>query len=260
MANKSLSVAKIQKGLATGIIGRNLRYYPRLASTMETARQVAQQGAAEGTVVIAGEQTAGRGRLKRAWLSPGGNITLSIVLYPEISTLPYLVMIASLAATYAIESATGLQPQIKWPNDVLIRRKKAAGILIENEVRGSQAARAVVGIGINVALQAAGFQEIAATATSLESELGKKISREDVIIALLTEFERWYRKLPERDAIFQAWRGRLATLGQKVTATWGEETIRGVAESVDESGALWIRRTDGVLTKVVAGDVTLSKQ
>ncbi len=245
--------------MTTRFIGRKVIYFKRLTSTMEAARREARKHQPEGTVILAGEQTAGRGRLKRAWISPGGNIALSLILYPEAAYLPYLVMIASLAAAVAIEGTTGLKTQIKWPNDILIAGKKAAGILIENEVKGGQVASAVVGIGINVALRPESISEIAATATSLEVELKRPVPREAIISRLLAEFERLYAKLPDGKAIFKAWRDRLATLGQPVTATWGPKKIAGIAETVDETGALVIRNADGTLTKVVAGDVTLGE-
>lgn len=260
MANQELSVSYIKKGLTTRFIGQNIIYHPTLTSTMETARKEARRGTANGTVVIAGEQTAGRGRLKRTWFSPGGNIALSIILYPDTAGLPFLIMIASLAAASSIEGVTGLKTQIKWPNDILIRGKKVAGILIENEVKGGKASYAVIGIGINIGLHPDNIREISNIATSLEEELGETVSREDVIRSLLTEFELLYLQLPNIEPIFNAWRDRLVTLGQKVTATWGEDTIRGIAESVDESGALMIRLADGSLTKVVAGDVTLREK
>ena len=119
-----ISSFTILRGLNTSLVGRNVIYYPTLASTMDTARLEARRGALEGTVVIAGEQTGGRGRLHRTWLSPAGNIALSIVLYPDLAGLPYLVMIASLAAARAVASVTGRKTEIKWPNDVLISDKK----------------------------------------------------------------------------------------------------------------------------------------
>jgi BirA family biotin operon repressor/biotin-[acetyl-CoA-carboxylase] ligase len=257
MANQDFSVSTFKQGLSTKFVGQNIIYFPSLPSTMEAAREEARRVAADGTVVIAGEQTSGRGRLQRTWLSPGGNIALSIILYPAASSLPYLIMIASLAAASAIESVTGLETQIKWPNDILIKGRKAAGILIENGFKGGRVAYAIIGIGINIDLHTAEVREIADTATSLEEETGKHISREDIARKLLIDFERLYLKLPDGDSIFKAWRQRLVTLGQEVTATWGKEIIRGAAESVDESGALMIRLADGSLTKVVAGDVTL---
>jgi BirA family biotin operon repressor/biotin-[acetyl-CoA-carboxylase] ligase len=260
MVNRDLSIAAIKRGLATRFIGRKIVYYPRLASTMEAACEESRQGAREGTVIIAGEQTAGQGRLKRTWFSPGGNIALSIILYPDAANLPYLIMIASLAVALSIESVTGLKTQIKWPNDVLIGGKKVAGILVESEVKGGTVVYAVIGIGINVALRPAEVNEISAIATGLEEEIGRKVSREDIIRNLLAEFERLYLKLPDAEPVFKAWRDRLVTLGQKVKVTWGNETLEGTAESVVENGALTMRLADGALIKVVAGDVTLREK
>jgi BirA family transcriptional regulator, biotin operon repressor / biotin---[acetyl-CoA-carboxylase] ligase len=251
-----LSAYLIQKGLKIKKIGHNILYYPTLDSTMDTAREQASEGVEEGTVIIAGEQTAGRGRLKRSWLSPGGNIALSIILRPETAALPYLIMIASLAAVWSIEEVTGQKTQIKWPNDVLIEGKKVCGILIENEFKGNKVAFSVTGIGINTDLNLAGHKEIADTATSLSSAPDSGL-RLKLIQALLSEFEALYFTLPEGKPIYESWRGRLVTLGKNVKATWGTQVIEGLAESVDENGALWIREEGGELRKVVAGDVTL---
>jgi BirA family transcriptional regulator, biotin operon repressor / biotin---[acetyl-CoA-carboxylase] ligase len=258
MVPQEISVVSIKKRLNTRLIGRNMLYFPRLSSTMDEARRQVQKKAPEGTVVIAGEQTRGRGRLKRQWFAPAGNIALSLVLYPEVTGMPYLIMIASLAAAQSIESVTGLQAQIKWPNDVLIDRKKVVGILVETEVKGNNIT-AIIGVGINVALQPEEIDEISLIATSLEEQLGEKVSREEVIQKFLEEFEKLYIKLSDGQSIFNLWLRRLVTLGQNVAAHWGKEIIEGIAESVDETGALLIRRNDGTLTRIVAGDVTLKK-
>jgi BirA family biotin operon repressor/biotin-[acetyl-CoA-carboxylase] ligase len=252
-----LSAAVIVKRLKTTIIGRNLVYYPTLASTMDTARQEGLNGAPNGTVILAGEQTKGRGRLKREWLSPAGNIALSIILYPNVKDLPYLIMIASLAAVKSMETVTGFKAGIKWPNDVLIEGKKAAGILIENELKGNRAVYSIIGIGINVDLKAGEYPEIADTATSLQTQSSPEDLSIKLITSLLTEFEILYVQLPDGKLIFNDWRDRLITLGQKVTATSSNQIITGTAESVDESGALTIRQPDGTLATVVSGDVTL---
>ncbi len=260
MVNKDLSVAAIKQDLTTRFIGQNIIYYTRIQSTMDAARREVQRGASEGTVVIAGQQTRGRGRLKRTWFSPGGNIALSVILYPDVVGLPYLVMIASLAAVRSLENVTGLKIQIKWPNDILIKGKKVAGILIENEFKNDKVAYAIIGIGINVALRHNDVSEISDFATGLEEELGFKISHEEIVKNLFTEFEHLYLKLPDSDDIFTAWQARLITLGQEVKATCGKETLEGIAESIDESGALIIRTNNGALTRVVAGDVTLREK
>jgi BirA family biotin operon repressor/biotin-[acetyl-CoA-carboxylase] ligase len=220
---------------------------------------MARQKATGGTVIIAGEQTAGKGRLKRPWLSPQGSIALSIILRPDIATLPCLMMIASLAVVHAIEAVAAVKADIKWPNDVLIGGKKVGGILIENEVKANKAVYSIAGIGINVDLNTADYPEISATATSLMSRSDPDF-RVKIIQSLLGEFERLYLKLPDSKFIYEAWRSRLITLGKKVRAASGSIIIEGIADSVDETGALSIRQPDGSLVRVVAGDVTLSEK
>jgi BirA family transcriptional regulator, biotin operon repressor / biotin---[acetyl-CoA-carboxylase] ligase len=258
---EEFDIAAFKNSLKTKVIGQQILYYPSLPSTMDTALEKTRQGAEEGmvpegTVIIAGEQTKGRGRLKRNWLSPKGNIALSIILRPDITSMPYLIMIASLAAAGSIESVTGQKTQIKWPNDILIMGKKVCGILIENEVKGNKLDFSVIGIGINTDLDVSVHDEIADTAISLKSPANNDL-RLKLISTLLTRFEELYLTLPDGKPIFNDWRDRLVTLGKKVKATWGTEVIEGVAEDVDETGTLTIRGADGTLTKVVAGDVTL---
>ena len=257
MAEDSLSPALITSNLETRFIGQNVICYPRLTSTMDTARQEAQQGAVAGTVVIADEQTAGRGRVKRLWLSPKGSVALSIILYPDVSYLPYLIMLASLAVVHSIKVVTGLEPQIKWPNDVLINDKKLGGILIESDLRGNKVAYTVIGIGVNVNFRMQDFPELLPTATSLVNELGRDVSRIDIIRHLLAEIERLYLVLPEGEHIYQEWRGRLVTLGQKVQVISNKTILTGIAESVAKDGSLLLRHSNGSATKIVAGDVTL---
>jgi BirA family biotin operon repressor/biotin-[acetyl-CoA-carboxylase] ligase len=247
----------ISTGLATSFIGRKVIYYPHLASTMDVARQEAQQGAAEGTVIIVGEQTEGRGRVKRTWLSPAGNIALSIILYPDVSYLPYLVMLASLAVVHSMEVVTGLKAQVKWPNDILISGKKVCGILTESEMKAGRVDYAIIGIGINVNLRVNDLSEISAIATSLSDESGREVSPVDVIRHLLVEMERLYLTLPAGESIYEAWRDRLVTLGKRIYVESGDNRLEGIAESVDRTGALMLRHADGSSTRIVAGDVIL---
>ncbi len=253
-----LSAAEINRGLAAAVIGRNVLYFDRLASTNDTAREEARHSAPEGTVVVAGVQEQGRGRLQRRWEAPEGNIALSIVLYPPTERLPYLTMMASLAVCHAIRDITGLEAGIKWPNDVLISSKKVCGILIENELHPDGRAVAVVGIGVNARLQPEQYRDFATAATSLEAEAGKPVSRVDIIRAVLAEFDSLYISTDDQQT-FRGWRESLVTLGQPVTATWKNGSVEGMAEDVEETGALVIRLADGTLQTVVTGDVTLRK-
>lgn len=256
--SEDISIPLIHQGLKTSVIGRSIRYYEHLASTMEAAKNESRLVFPEGTVIIAGIQEKGRGRLQREWRTPAGNIALSIVLSPVIGNLPYLIMMSSLSVCRSISMVTGLEAGIKWPNDVLIGGKKVCGILIENELKQDGTASAVVGIGINVGLQPVRYDDIAVTATSLEYELGTPVSRNDIVRELLNHFDRLYTS-GKNDCIFVDWQGKLVTLGQPVTATWKDRSVEGIAESVDETGTLVLRLPDGSTTQVVAGDVTLRK-
>ncbi len=257
MADDTLSAEAITRDLGTRLVAQKVLYYPSLTSTMDIARQQARQGTLEGTVIIADEQTAARGRLKRTWLSPRGNIALSLILFPDLSHLSSLIMLASLAVVHSITSVTGLKPQIKWPNDVLISGKKVCGILIENSVQKNGVEYAIVGIGIDANLRLADFPEIQPIATSLSDELGREVSRLEVIRSLLVEMEGLYQVMMDGGSLYPEWRDSLVTLGKKVRVTEGDTVIEGIAESVDRDGSLLLRRPDGTLSRIIAGDVTL---
>ncbi|NQT31789.1 MAG: biotin--[acetyl-CoA-carboxylase] ligase [Deltaproteobacteria bacterium] len=259
MVEYSLSPAAITDGLATRFIGQEVSCYPSLPSTNDVAKRRAQEGAKEGTVIVAEEQTAGRGRIKRRWLSPRGSIALSIILYPPLAYLPSLIMVASLAVARSIEQVTGLKAKIKWPNDVLVNYKKICGILVESNVRGDKVDYAVIGIGINVNIKLSEFPQIAPMATSLSRELGRDVPRREVIRSLLAEAEKLYLALAAGDSVFRQWRDNLVTLGKKVQVSSGEATYSGIAESVASDGSLLLRQPDGSLLKIVAGDVTLRR-
>lgn len=251
-----LSASLLACNLKTRLIGRNISYYPRLASTMDVAREKARQKAAEGTVILAGEQTGGRGRIKRPWISPPGSVSLSVILYPDPARLNYLVMMAALAVARSIEQVAGLETSLKWPNDVLIRGKKVCGILIESDLSGNAVSHAIIGIGINVNFSVARFPEIAGFATTLADELGREVPLNDLVGHLLADLDRLYR-WPETEAIYREWRERLETLGKWVTVTSGRAVFQGTAESVTRDGSLLLRREDGTLAQVIAGDVNL---
>jgi len=260
MTETDLTAALIRDGLETRFIGQRVLHYPRLTTTMDRAREEARKGAPEGTVIIADEQTAARGRLRRTWLSPRGNIALSVILYPGRERLHSLIMVASVAVARSIEAITGLKPVLKWPNDVLIGGKKVCGILVESSVRGGVVDYAIIGTGVNVNLDPAGFPEIQPIATSLSGELGREVSRLDLVRGLLREMEGLYLAAAAGESVYEDWRTRLTTLGRAVRVTSGETTLEGTAESVDRDGSLLLRLPDGGLTRILAGDVTLRDQ
>jgi len=257
MAEDVLSLRAITRGLGTHLIGKRVVYQPVLASTMEAARLEAQRGACEGTVVVCSRQTAGKGRMKRPWLSPEGNIALSVILRPALSCLPCLVMLASLAVVHSIKEVTGLEPEIKWPNDVLIGGKKVSGILIESALRGKDVDYAILGIGVNVNFKVSEFPEIAARATSLVSESGEAVSRLSLIRRLLVEVERLYLS-SSQGCIFEEWQKRLVTTGRMIQVKSGGNTYHGIARSVEADGSLILQEPGGHLKRIVAGDATLT--
>ncbi len=257
MSEDNFNSTAITNGLNTRFIGQNVLYYPILTSTMEIARQQAIKKALEGTAVIAVRQTRGKGRLNRTWLSPEGNISMSIILYPAKKHLPFLTILASLAVLHSIEDSTGLKCQLKWPNDVLINGKKVSGILLESQAKTDNVVYATIGFGINVNMKLKDYPEITSIATSLSDELGKTTSRLALIRNLFTEVEELYLKLQSGQSLLDEWQERLITLGKNIHVRSGEAIFEGIAESVAEDGGLLLRCSDGNLMKFMAGDVTL---
>ncbi len=254
-----LDLKRVHQHLTTRRIGRDLRYYPTTGSTMDVARALAEAGAPEGVTVVADEQTAGRGRLGRAWVAPPGvNLYVSILVRPAPTAMKRLGMVAPLAVAEAVAAVGGPAVTFKWPNDVRAGGRKLSGILIESGFAGNVPAYAVVGIGLNVNLDVGRYPEIAEIATSIAREVGRPVSREEALAALLNAFERYY-DCPDADAVRAAWRARLETLGQEVAVTFGGRTEHGLAEDVDDDGALILRRADGTRVVLPAGEVTLRR-
>jgi BirA family transcriptional regulator, biotin operon repressor / biotin---[acetyl-CoA-carboxylase] ligase len=247
----------IINNLKTRFIGQKIIHYTSLKSTMETAKREANWGVEAGTVIVADEQTDGRGRLARTWVSPKGGLAFSLILRPNIEYLPFMMMMTSLAVANSIQSVTGLKPWIKWPNDVLLNEKKVCGILIENDIRKNSLRHTIIGIGINVNINMPDYPLIAPIATSLSDQLGKPVSRLTMIREVLTEMDNLYQYLPQGDVIFNQWRDRLINLGQMVNVNTGDSISSGIAESVNRDGSLMLRQRDGSLIKVIVGDVNL---
>jgi BirA family biotin operon repressor/biotin-[acetyl-CoA-carboxylase] ligase len=252
----ALDIDSVCAALNTDRFGRRIVYKASCDSTMNVARREAEAGAEEGTVVIAEEQIAGRGRFGRSWVSPAGkNLYLTVVARPPADRLRVLSMAAPLSVCQAVSEVSDVHPVIKWPNDVLVSGRKLAGILIESEVAGADVRFSLIGVGVNVNLDVASAPDIASIATSLRTETGKEVAREAVLAAILNRFEgRYNDPLP---ALVETWRSLLETLGREVTVTLGSEVHRGLAENVDAAGNLVLRLPDGSRMTFEAGEVSL---
>lgn len=239
------------------LIGAELYHFESVGSTMDVARDLAAAGRAEGLVVRAEAQTAGRGRAGRRWLAPPGtSLLFTVLLRPSVAVLERLPMAAAVAVARAVERTTGLRPAVKWPNDLVVNGRKFAGILVETEFVGDELAWALLGVGINVNWDpGAEVPELAGQATGLARELGRTVDRERLFRQVLLELDRAYFKLQAGWSPFPAWRRRLITIGQTVDVVAGGQRLRGLALGVDRAGRLRLRTADGRLVVVSFGDV-----
>ncbi len=255
---------EIQAGLGTEQIGKRIYTLSQASSTNEVAFRLALKGAGEGVVVLAESQTKGKGRMGRPWESPTGlNIYLSLILRPRIvpSKTPLITLMAAVACAEAIDEVTGLLPAIKWPNDLLLKRKKLGGILTEADMELDRINFLVVGIGINVNMTGALFPpSIKDTATSLQEALGREIPRIALIQAILRHLEQWYKRLAQGNVeeITRRWKELSLVKGQQIEVTSLGEVVRGTALDIDEDGALLVQTDNNTIKRVVAGDVTLN--
>jgi BirA family biotin operon repressor/biotin-[acetyl-CoA-carboxylase] ligase len=247
--------------LRTSVLGRPLHVLARATSTNDVARALAEAGAAEGTTVIALEQSAGRGRRGRSWISPQGGLYLSIVLHPRLppAQWPLISLAAAVGVAEGIAAAGGPPVALKWPNDLMVEGRKAGGILVDTGARPSGVRFAILGVGVNAAGgagQIVRLPEEAAVVPLPPDVLAKAVleSLEPALVALAAD----------PAAIRDRWRARSATLGRRVRvipAVGGPAgapagAFEGVAEDVDAQGALLVRTSDG-LRRVLAGDVSL---
>lgn len=254
----NLVAATVRQGLFTRIVGRRLLYYPELSSTMDEAGKLGEGDTEEGAVVVAEVQSAGRGRQGRSWVSQPGNLLVSVLFRPSLDALPFISIIGGIAAARAVRKVTGLEANIKWPNDLLIGGRKVAGILAESAIAGDTVWYAVLGVGMNVSLDTDQTEEIATFATSINAAAGQEVPREDLLRQFLMDLDALYLALAQGISPIEEWQGLLSTTGQRLMATWGNDTYNGVAEGTDPMGNLLLRQDDGSLLTLTAGDVTLS--
>lgn len=247
----------IEQGLTTTWAGRPIVSLRTVDSTNKRARELAAQGAPQGTLVIAEEQTAGRGRRGRGWISPPGEaIYMSLILRPEAhpSQVALLSLQTALAVAKAIARATGLDARIKWPNDIVCGGKKVCGMLLEMNANEQSVSDVVAGIGINVH-QKRMPEEIGKTAASLDMLGGRPCSRASLVRAFLTEYEAV--DALGREELMEAYRERSATLGSRVQVIAPSGSFTGTAREITASGSLMVEDEQGQLREVLAADVSV---
>jgi BirA family transcriptional regulator, biotin operon repressor / biotin---[acetyl-CoA-carboxylase] ligase len=259
---------------ALGPFARHSQYYRCITSTNDVAARLADAGAAEGTWVVADEQTAGRGRRGRTWASPpGAGLYLSVIFRPSSTavrddgTTSLLTLMAGVAAAQGVRAATGLAPGLKWPNDLVIeppgersgfsRFRKLAGILAEGSASAGELQSVVIGIGINLT-SAAYPPDVDARATSIEGELGRPVDRAAVLVDVLAALAAWRRALVDgrQRELLDTWR-TLGPSSRGRRVRWmrtPDRAIAGITQGIDDTGALLVK-TDAGIERIIAGDV-----
>ena len=249
----------------TKVVGRDIRVFQETTSTNDVIEKLARDGVKEGVVIFAESQTRGRGRLGRKWMSPARRgLWFSVLLRPDLrpQEATRLTVASATALRRAIESQTGLKPEIKWPNDILVCGKKVAGILTELSAELDQVKYVILGIGVDVNLSQGDFPaELRKLATSLKAELGVPVSRPELAVAILRELDHDYARIASGQfaAVADEWEEHGTTIGQEVIIRTGDRRVRGRAESLGEDGALLLRTEHGHLERIIGGDVTLDK-
>jgi BirA family biotin operon repressor/biotin-[acetyl-CoA-carboxylase] ligase len=245
---KLLDPEEVASRLNTIILGKKLIYYEEVSSTQDVVTELAEEGEREGTVIIAAEQTKGRGRRGRSFVSPPGGVYLSLILRPDFKpqVAPGIPLVAGVAVIHAIRKATTLKPTIKWPNDIILRGRKVGGILTEMKVKGGRIQYISLGIGINANTSRILLPQ---EASSLADEYNEHISSASLVQHVLGELEAQYTNFLTHgfEPTRMHWRRLTQTLGSWVEAEEG----KGKAQDIDSEGALILKKADGTIFRVV---------
>ncbi len=262
--NNRLSAELIESGLKTEQIGRRLYVYDEVDSTNSIAKKFASEDAPHGTTVIADMQSAGRGRLGRSFISPSGKgIYVSILVRPTFS-LEFASMIttaAAVAGAEAVETLSGHEVGVKWVNDLYMNGKKICGILTEASMGLEMQSLdyAIIGIGINIRSVGTSFDaELKKRASSIEDESGVKVDRNALCSKLLNRIEKYFATIEER-GFLEEYRRRELLTGNMITANVGSESIKGVAEGIDDNANLIVRLENGELRHIGSGEANLCR-
>ncbi|MDO8282499.1 MAG: biotin--[acetyl-CoA-carboxylase] ligase [Thermodesulfovibrionia bacterium] len=266
-----MSIKSFEEDIKTAfkgdILGRKVIFVSSTDSTNDLAMKLGEESdEPEGIIVVSDSQTAGRGRMGRSWISPSGvNLYFTALLKPGFPTIeaPLLTLTAAVACVSAIRDLTGINAEIKWPNDLLVNNRKTGGILLDMKTYKDNIKFVAVGIGINVNMDPVIFPEdIKPYSTSLAKECGRTIDRVELFKKILSELEQSYKSLLSggKVAMLQQWRLFSSTLGKNVSVKMYDKVISGIAEDIDGTGALVIKLPSGGHEVVNAGDVTVLKK
>ncbi|MFD0670381.1 biotin--[acetyl-CoA-carboxylase] ligase [Cohnella sp. GCM10027633] len=247
--------------LTTNSFGRNVRILDVVGSTQDELRVLAEQGAPEGTLVIAEQQTSGRGRMGRSWVSPSGKgVWMSLLLRPSVPLplTPQLTLLAAVALSRAITRIVPLDIGIKWPNDLLVNGRKISGILLESAAEDERLRYVIVGLGISANLDPEDYPaELLEKAISLKMAAGHAISRSELIAAVLEQFEQLYALYLEQGfaPIRALWEARSVTLHRPATLHTPQGAIVGVPRGLDDMGGISVELEDGSMRTIYSAEV-----
>jgi BirA family biotin operon repressor/biotin-[acetyl-CoA-carboxylase] ligase len=255
--------SEIREGLRTGILGRQeIFHFPETDSTNLRAKVLADQGAPEGTIVVAESQTGGRGRKGRSWFSPAltGNY-VSLILRPAIlpNEAPRLTLLTAVAVAETLKAMTLLPIRIKWPNDITTGGKKLAGILTQISTEMDAVDYMIVGLGVNVNTTPGDFpDDLGESATSILIETGAPCSRIDLLRLFLETFENWYCLFRKSgfSSVLERWKNLADIIGRRVSVHYLDHRHTGEVLDVDQDGILILRDQKGALQKIVSGDIS----
>ena len=260
---EKITANEVRLGLMTKRLGQNIHYEESVDSTQKIALQLSLDGVPEGTVVIAEEQTSGRGRMARTWFSPKyTGVWMSVVLRPNLlpQKAPQLTLVTAVAVVQAIEEIASLKPQIKWPNDILINGKKITGILTELQAESDRINSVIIGIGMNVNQELEGYpEELRTIATSLRIETGKVINRAELIKLVLAKLEYLYDLYLTEGfyPIKQLWESYAVSIGKMITARMLQGDLYGKALGITDDGALMMEDETGKVHLVYSADIEM---
>lgn len=257
-----LSKEELESTIYTKWAGTQVAFFEETDSTNNEIRRLAEQGAPHGTLAVAERQLGGKGRRGRVWTSPAGvGIWMSMLLRPQIDPMAasMLTLVMALSTRRGIEKATGLKSEIKWPNDLVLNKKKICGILTEMSTELMEIQYVIPGTGINVN-QMEFPDDIKATATSLRIESGKIQKRSEIIAAIMEAFEGYYDTFIETQdmsGLIEEYNANLVNLGNEVCVLDPAGEYRGVSEGINKEGALLVRLSDGTLKEIISGEVSV---